>query len=63
MGAKNAKEVGERIITALEDIPANDRIGFLYGLVLGMLQDQGFNKEDCRKELEFGLDIAYKHEL
>lgn len=56
---KEAIAVGKEIEHVLEKIPANHRVGFLFGMVLRMLHNQGLNETQVRGELLKGLALAY----
>jgi hypothetical protein len=51
-------EVTLEIKNSLAKIPPNDRIGFLFGAVIGALYNQGFTKDGIRKEILNGLEFA-----
>lgn len=54
-----AVAVGKEIEQALEKIPADHRVGFLFGMVLAMLDAQGLSETQVRGELLKGLALAY----
>ena len=56
-----AVEVGKEIERSLEKIPADHRVGFLFGMVLGMLHAQGLNETQTRGELLKGLALVYEN--
>ena len=60
MAPKAPKEVADEILSVLEAIPPDDRIGFLFGMLIGMLQKQGLNKEEIYKEVKKGLDTGFQ---
>jgi hypothetical protein len=50
--------VAETIASALERVPVNDRLGFLFGLTLGLLRAQGLSDDEIRAEVQRALDIG-----
>lgn len=56
---EEAVAVGKEIEQALDKIPADHRVGFLFGMVLAKLQEQGLNETQVRGELLKGLVLAY----
>jgi hypothetical protein len=51
--------VGCEIERALERIPPDHRVGFLFGLVVGKLDEQGMNETQVRGEIVKGLALIY----
>ena len=58
--ALTADEVAEGIRDLLFSVHPDDRVGFLFGIVLGMLHFQGLTREEIHKEMLKGLELAYK---
>ena len=58
--ALSVEEVAEGIRDLLFNIHPDDRVGFLFGIVLGTLHFQGLSREEIRKEMLKGLELAYK---
>lgn len=54
-----AVEVANEIGQVLERIPLNDRVGFLFGLVVGLLDSQGMTEIQVRGEIVKGLSFIY----
>lgn len=59
---EEAVRVGKEIEQVLERIPADHRVGFLFGMVLAMLDAQGLNETQVRGELLKGLMLAYRRD-
>ena len=58
--ARSADEIAEGIRDLLFSVHPDDRVGFLFGIVLGMLHFQGLTREEIHKEMLKGLELAYK---
>jgi len=56
---EEAVAIGKEIERTLERMPADHRVGFLFGMVLAMLDAQGLNETQVRGELLKGLALAY----
>ena len=55
------EEVAQRIGVALEPVAPEDRLGFLMGVVAGILYTQGFDtSEKMQAEFERVIVIAFK---
>jgi hypothetical protein len=54
-----AIEIGKEIDQALERIPPDHRVGFLFGMVIRKLDDQGLNERQVLEEVLTGLTLAY----
>ena len=52
------REVAKTIVEALGRIPPNDRLGFLFGLVVGGLREQGMTDAAIEADVRRGLGIA-----
>lgn len=53
------QQAADHILEDLNGVHVNDRAGFLFGIVIGMLQEQGLDETGIRLELLKGLPIAY----
>lgn len=51
-------EAAEVIVAALERIAPKDRLGFLFGLTIGLLSEQGLDDIEIRAELDRALSVA-----
>ena len=57
------EQTARRMLSLLESIPADDRLGFLYGILIGLMRQQGMSRIEMEKHLEFGLGVAFKDEM
>jgi hypothetical protein len=48
----------EQIRLAVIPIPQDDRLGFLFGIIIGGLRYQGMSAKAIRNEILKGLDLA-----
>ena len=56
------EQTARTIISALQSIPANDQLGFLFGMLIGLMRKQGLSRIEIEKHLEYGLAEAFKEE-
>jgi hypothetical protein len=52
-------EVTDKIAMLLVNIPSSDRIGFLFGMVVGMMRLEGYSDEKIRILIHSSLDLAF----
>ena len=57
------EQTARKILSLLESIPEDDRLGFLYGILIGLMRQQGMSRIEIEKHLEFGLGVAFKDEM
>ena len=55
-------DVARGIVSLLEAVPEKDRLGFLYGILIGLLRNHGLTRMEIEKHLEYGLAAAFKDE-
>ena len=57
------EETARKIISLLQSIPSKDRLGFLFGMLIGLMRQQGLTRIEIEKHLAFGLAETFKEEI
>ncbi len=52
-------DVATGVLTALEALPLDDRLGFLFGLLVGGLIEQKMSRDQILLEFSKGLTVAF----
>ena len=63
MTDEDNEQKARKILVLLHSIPQDDRLGFLYGILIGLMRQQGMSRIEIEKHLEFGLGVAFKDEM
>ena len=56
------EQAAGKILSSLQAIPENDQLGFLFGMLIGLMRKQGLTRIEIEKHLEYGLAEAFKEE-
>ena len=63
MTDEDNEQKARKILSLLQSMPEDDRLGFLYGILIGLMRQQGMSRIEIEKHLEFGLGVAFKDEM
>ena len=62
MTDEDNEQKARKILALLQTITEEDRLGFLFGMLIGLMRKQGLSRIEIEKHLEYGLAEAFKEE-